>query len=74
MLNAQVQAQGVSEQAKELAPQLATLTAQVENTLDAIVASGDLDALNKILDSDETASALTKLARINMEVHKLIWG
>lgn len=74
VLNVQVQTQGVSEQAKALAPQLATLTAQVENALDAIVASGDLDELNKVLDSDATAGALTELSRINLEVHKLIWG
>lgn len=74
VLNAQVQTEGVSEQAKELAPQLATLTAQVENALDAIVASGDLDELNKVLDGDATASALTELSRINLEVHRMIWG
>jgi hypothetical protein len=74
VLNAQVQTEGTSDKAKELAPQLAKLTAQVETALDSIVASGNLEELNKILDSSETASALTELARINREVHQLIWG
>lgn len=74
VLDAEVQAEGTNATAKELAPQLATLTAQVESTLDSIVASGNLDELNKVLDSDETANALTELFRINKQVHQLLEG
>ncbi len=74
VLNAAVQAEGTNATAKELAPKLASLTAQVENRLDPIVASGDLDQLNKVLDSDETANALTELFSINKQVHQLLEG
>lgn len=74
VLNAQVQAEGSNETAKELAPRLASLTAEVESTLDPIVTSGSLDELNKILDSDKTANALTELFAINKQVHQLIEG
>lgn len=74
VLNVMVQAENTNETAKKLAPQLASLTSQVENTLDPIVAKGNLDELNKILDSDETANALTELFRLNKEVHQLIEG
>ena len=57
VLNAEVQAEGSNAKAKELAPQLATLAAQVETKLHPTVANGDLMALNKMLDSEETASA-----------------
>ena len=74
VLNAQVQTEGTNETAKKLAPQLASLTAQVENALDKVVASGDLGELDKVLDSDKTASALTQLASINRQVQQMLWG
>ncbi len=74
VLNTEVQAEGSNATAKELAPQLAKLTAQVENELNSIVASGNLDELNKVLDSDQTANALTELFSINKQVHQLLEG
>lgn len=72
VLNLEVQAEGTHEKAKLLAPQLAEATLQIENKLDGVVVKGELTALNKLLDSDETASALTELHTLNKQVLDLI--